>query len=238
MTAAGRRRRARPRSRRATNRSWRAASSSAGSGSCVTVRAAGASPEWRRARGRERPRRGRRRRRCSHPAGTSRARRGSDRDRPRRPARPAPAPPDGVAKALHELRIHLAEVVSDRALLRIELDRRGDEEAASGEDVPLEMGDERVAERIYAGNACRGLERVAASPRGRRSPVPRRPSRAEAPPWSGSERRPRSCSCRRGRRAARSRGRRGRRPLRAPQLRRGSRRVCARRRPGAGGRRC
>ena len=68
-------------------------------------------------------------------------------------------PTDCGAEIVHELREHLVEVISDRPVLGVELDRRRDEEAATREHPPLEVTEERIAERVHAGSSFGSLER-------------------------------------------------------------------------------
>ena len=63
------------------------------------------------------------------------------------------------AEVVHELGVHRAEVISDRPGLGVELDRRGDEEAATGEHAPLEVSEEGVAERVDPSQSLGRLER-------------------------------------------------------------------------------
>ena len=123
----------------------------------------------------------------------------------------------------------LAQLLAHRAGMRVELRLRRGEEAAAGEDLALEVREERVRERLEPRRSLgrpRRLDHLAR----RRSRSRRRSSRAGAPPSSRSGRRGRSSTCRCARRAGRSRGRRGLRPWRVASPRRGSPRGCARRR--------
>ena len=63
------------------------------------------------------------------------------------------------AEAVDELGVHRAQVISDGPGLGVELDRRRDEEAATGEHAPLEVGEEGVAQRVDPSESLGRLER-------------------------------------------------------------------------------
>ena len=130
-------------------------------------------------------------------------------------------------------RVERRDPLLHRPRPRLQLGRGAGEEAPAGEHAPAQVVEERVGER-RGRRAARARRRASGRrPPRRRSPPPCRSSRAGAPPWTGSARTARSCSCRCARRGRRSRAGPAPRPWPSAPPPRGSRAGCARR-PSAG----